>query len=64
MKIEHAASTPEQAKGYATGPFSNEHLKELRAQGLTIPSIAKVLGAAPRSTGVSGRTSRLLSTER
>ncbi len=46
MKIEHAASTPEQAKGYATGPFSDEHLKELRAQGLTIPSIAKVLGVS------------------
>ncbi len=37
MISEHAASTSRQAKDYGAGAFSDEHLKELRAQGLTIP---------------------------
>jgi transcriptional regulator of acetoin/glycerol metabolism len=46
MQIDYAASTPEQAKGYGTGAFSDEDLRELRAQGLTIPAMAKVLGVS------------------
>ena len=44
MEINYATSTSEQAEGDCAAVFSDEHLVELRARGLSIPAIAEALG--------------------
>ena len=45
MEIECAKTSTEQVERNCK-VFSDERLKELRAQGLTIPAIAKLLGVS------------------
>ncbi len=46
MEIERAKTSTEQVEGSCELVFSDERLKGLRAQGLTIPAIAKLLGVS------------------
>lgn len=46
MEIECAKTSTEQVESNCKLVFSDERLKELRAQGLTIPAIAKLLGVS------------------
>ena len=47
MEIEYARiAATEEAKGNCEVVFSDERLKQLRAQGLAIPVIAKLLGVS------------------
>ena len=46
MEIECAKTSTEQVEGSCKLVFSDERLKGLRAQGLTIPAIAKLLGVS------------------
>jgi len=47
MEIEYARTTrTEHAEGKCEHVFSDERLKELRVQGLTIPAIAEALGVS------------------
>ena len=64
MEIECAKTSTEQVESNCKLVFSDERLKGLRAQGLTIPAIAKLLGVSRGATSALGRTSRLLSTKR
>ncbi len=46
MEIECAKTSTEQVESNCKLVFSDERLKGLRAQGLTIPAIAKLLGVS------------------